>query len=43
LSAELKLKREESRGVCCIEKGEAGKVVVELPRLVEDGCFDCDS
>jgi hypothetical protein len=37
LSAELKLKREESSGVCYIEKGEESRVAVELTRLVEGG------
>ena len=40
LSAELKLKREERRGVRCIEKGEAGRLAVELIRLVEDRYID---
>ena len=42
MSAELKLKKEERRGVCCLEQGEAGRVAVELTRLAEDGYFDCD-
>jgi hypothetical protein len=41
LSAESELKREESRGVCCVEKRETGRVVVGLTRLVEDGYIDC--
>jgi hypothetical protein len=41
LYAEIKLKREESRGVCCIDKGEAGRIAVELTRLVEGGYVDC--
>ena len=40
MSVESKLEREESRGVCCIEKETAGRVAVELTRLVEDGYID---
>jgi hypothetical protein len=41
LSAESKLKIEESRGVCCIEKRKAARVAVELTRFVKDGHIDC--
>ncbi len=37
MSVESKLKREKSRGVYCVDKRKAGRVDVELTRLVEYG------
>jgi hypothetical protein len=41
LAAESKLKREESRGVCCVEREKEGRVAVESTSLVEGGYIDC--